>query len=90
MEKPLWRVRIQAPGGPAVLLSRTEPVVHTDTRGQIVNVDMDPVQGTPHSDTIGYIDWSAVHTVVWRILDHTDMRKITKYEELLKVDEVLS
>jgi hypothetical protein len=68
----VWRVRVALPGGIFHLVSRTEPVVtmHDDRIG---DVRMDLVTGTPESgdtvgDTIGFIDWSAVIGVTWRLL----------------------
>lgn len=61
-----WKVRIVV--GPAIIhvLSKTEPVWRQPYGASARRLDMDPINGTDHGDTIGFIDWSAVSAVTWR------------------------
>lgn len=61
-----FKVRIVLNGALLHVLSTTEPTVH-EVAGRIVTVDLTPVEGTAHGDTIGFIRWSDVSAISWRL-----------------------
>lgn len=65
---PCWKVRIHMRGmGSINVLSRTEPIVTRDANGwKVVDIMMEPINGTGYGDTIGFIDYADVSSVVWR------------------------
>jgi hypothetical protein len=64
---PLWRVRVCLPDI-IHLVSATEPIVHM-RNGRISDVTMELVTDAPGcGDTVGFIDWSAVVAVSWRLM----------------------
>jgi hypothetical protein len=63
---PCYRVKIAVPGASVFyVLSATKPVVHVEG-GVIASVEMAPIEGTEHGDTLAFIRWSDVAALAWR------------------------
>jgi hypothetical protein len=60
-----FKVRIAVSGAVLHILSTTEPVVHCDG-GSIASVDWEPIDGTEHGDTVGFVRWADVSAITWR------------------------
>lgn len=49
-----------------LLLCKSEPVLHIAAAGYLDEVNMEPITGTEHGDTPGFINWDEVSAVTWR------------------------
>ena len=66
---PHWKVRIVVDGNIVHVITQHEPSV-TQSDGKLTSITMSVIEGTPHGDTIGFIDMSAVTHVSWRFADN--------------------
>lgn len=63
---PHWKIRLCMVGGGIIhVISISEPSVDQKD-GRVFGVNMDPITGTEHGDTIGFMDWTQVAACTWR------------------------
>ena len=67
-EGPAWKVRIAIGAMVIHAVSRTEPVVRRGAGpgAGVLGVELEPIEGTEHGDTLGFVRWSRVDAVTWR------------------------
>ncbi len=67
-EGPAWTVRIAIGAMVIHCVSRTEPVVRRGggPGAGVLGVELEPIEGTEHGDTLGFVRWSRVDAVTWR------------------------
>jgi len=61
--KELWCVKLLVNGCVMKYLSTTKPALKGETPAD--GLVWAPLEGTPHSPTIGYLDWKAVQYADW-------------------------